>query len=161
MGDPPNLSRIGVVSQKDKDRTLSTFQDLEWLPKGTRMGTPEPFTIWRLFPSKRLTADFLLPNSAYKMCHIRWAVGRSRTPRQQSFTESSIQTQREPIYIAVCLITIPASTPSHRKPTASSGTRQDSLTESPHEDPPAQHHRKPNPERDRFTECPHALLLVS
>ena len=48
----------------------------------------------------------------------------------------------------------------HRKPTASSATRQDSLTESPHENPPSQPHRKPNPERDSLTEKK-TLLLVS
>ena len=48
----------------------------------------------------------------------------------------------------------------HKKPTASSGTRQDSPTEILHENLPAQPHRKPNPERDRITENPHALLSV-
>ena len=46
----------------------------------------------------------------------------------------------------------------HRKPTVSSGTRQESLTASPH---PPQPHNQPNPERDKLTENPHALLLVS
>ena len=42
-----------------------------------------------------------------------------------------------------------------------SSTRRGSLAESPRENPPTQPHRKPNPERDRLTESPHALLLVS
>ena len=37
-------------------------------------------------------------------------------------------------------------------PPAQPGTRRDILTESPHENPPAQPHRKPNPERDRLTQ---------
>ena len=52
---------------------------------------------------------------------------------------------------------IPPAQP-HRKPTVSSGTRQDNLTESPQENPPTQPHRKPNPERDRLTIRPHAQL---
>ena len=58
--DPPNPSRLGAATQMDKG----------W--------TPQPFTTWRAFLSRKLTADFLLPNSAYKMYHLHWAVGRSR-----------------------------------------------------------------------------------
>ena len=49
----------------------------------------------------------------------------------------------------------------HNKSIAFSGTRQDSLTESPHENLPTRPHRKPNPDRDRLTESQHAVPLVS
>ena len=72
--DPPNPSRLGAATQMDKGLTPPTLHDLE-RPKGW---TPQTFTTWRAFLSRKLTADFLLPNSAYKMCHLHWAVGRSR-----------------------------------------------------------------------------------
>ena len=62
----------------DKGLTPPTLHDLERPPKWTRVGPPQPFTTWRAFLSRKLTADFLLPNSAYKMYHLHWAVGRSR-----------------------------------------------------------------------------------
>ena len=74
---PPNPSRLGAASQMDKGLTPPTLHDLERPPKWTRAGPPQPFTTWRAFLSRKLTADFLLPNSAYKMCHLHWAVGRS------------------------------------------------------------------------------------
>ena len=49
----------------------------------------------------------------------------------------------------------------HNKSIAFPGTRQDSLTESPHENLPIRPHRKPNPDRDRLTESQHAVPLVS
>ena len=61
----------------DKGLTPPTLHDLERPPKWTRVGPPQPFTTWRAFLSRKLTADFLLPNSAYKMCHLHWFVGRS------------------------------------------------------------------------------------
>ena len=94
--DPPNPSRLGAATQMDKGLTPPTLHDLERLPNGqgfdppptlhdlerppkwTRVGPPQPFTTWRAFLSRKLTADFLLPNSAYKMYHLHWAVGRSR-----------------------------------------------------------------------------------
>ena len=74
---PPNPSRLGAASQMDKGLTPPTLHDLGRPPKWTRAGPPQPFTTWRAFLSRKLTADFLLPNSAYKMCHLHWAVGRS------------------------------------------------------------------------------------
>ena len=60
-----------------------TLHDLEWAPKWTRMGPPkdwtQPFTIRRVLLSRKLTADFLLPNSAHKIRHLHQAVGRSRS----------------------------------------------------------------------------------
>ena len=67
---PLNSSRFVVAPQKDKDGT-----------------PPQPFTFWSGPPKGQgwhpptlhdLAADFLLPNSAYKICHSPEAVGRSR-----------------------------------------------------------------------------------
>ena len=74
---PPNPSRFGAATQLDKDGTRPTLHVLERFPNGQGLD-PQPFTTWRVFLSRKLTADFLLPNSAYKMCHLHQAVGRSR-----------------------------------------------------------------------------------
>ena len=60
---PPTLHdlRFGAATQMDKDEPAPTFHDLERFPNGQGLDPP------RL---GGLTADFLLPNSAYKMCHL-------------------------------------------------------------------------------------------
>ena len=64
--DPPNPSRLGAAPQMDKGLTPPpTLHDLERPPEWTRVGPPQPFTTWRAFLSRKLTADFPLPNSAY------------------------------------------------------------------------------------------------
>ena len=130
------------------------------------------------------------------MCHLHWAVGRCRTPAStasQKAKSREKQTHRKPTCIAACLITTPTSifsttpastalqkAPSRRDRFTESphaillvyqnhNSRQHSLTESPlflpapttespHENPPAQPHRKPNPERDRLTISPHVAV---
>ena len=75
--DPPNPSRLGAASQMDKGLTPPTLHDLERPPKWTRVGPPQPFTTWRAFLSRKLTADF---HQILKMYHLHCAVGRSRSP---------------------------------------------------------------------------------
>ena len=128
---PPTLHDLERLLQKDiKDWTPQPFtiwsgsqMDKDW--------TPQPFTTWRVFLSRKLTADFLLPNSEILLI------------------------------ICAIYNRLSADLQPHRKLTISSGTRQDHLIESPNENPPAQPLRKPNPERDRLTESTHALLFVS
>ena len=132
--DPPNPSRFGAV------------------PKLTRVGPPQPFTTWRVFLSRKLTADFLLPKSAEK--NVPFALGcrpisslrkptiSSDTPPYRKSNENPpAQPLRKPkperdrltesthtlLFVSS---KIPPAQP-HRKPTASSGTRQHSLTDSP------------------------------
>ena len=74
--DAPKPFTIWTAPQKDKvpwDPQHFTI----WSSSPKERGCAQPFTIWRLFPSRRLTADFLLPHSACTMCHLHCAVGRS------------------------------------------------------------------------------------
>ena len=200
--DPPNPSRLGVA------------------PKWTRVGppqsdwTPQPFTTWRVFLSRKLTASvtkFCLYNVPFTLrcrpiSRFRYsASSREGVALPKCFSESELspaqphrkptvssgtrqepyrKPEREPASTAsqkvhcffrhpdrdrlaerrhaVQLVSaqFPPAQP-HNKSIAFSGTRQDSLTESPHENLPTRPHRKPNPDRDRLTESQHAVPLVS
>ena len=167
---PPNTIRSG--SQMDKDWTPQPFtiwsgsqMDKDWtppnpsrfgaVPKWTRIGRPQPFTTWRVFLSRKLTADFLLPKSAEK--NVPFALGcrpiSSLTesplflrhppgpPYRKSNENPPVQPLRKPkperdrltenthtlLFVAA---KVPPAQP-HRKSTASSGTRQHSFTDSP------------------------------
>ena len=181
---------------------LPTLHDLEWPPKRTRIGPPNPsrfaatpekdrdgtheaFTIWRLFPFRNLTN---LDGSTDRGCTSQPFTKRSGSQRTriapfQPFTIWRLFPSQPHSWFAV---TSPAQ--PHRKPTVSSGTRQDSLTESPIQKG-TDTHRKPTctafcltttpsstasqkahcffrhppgqPTREPATESPHAVLLVS
>ena len=77
--DPPTLHDLEGGLPKRTRIGPQPFCNLEPLPERTGIRPPtQSFTICQLFPCRRLTADFLLPNSAYKLCHLHWPVGRSR-----------------------------------------------------------------------------------
>ena len=95
-------------------------------------------TIWRLFPSSKLTADLLLPTSARKMCHfIRLSPSRKGQPHRKPtclITPTSTasqkaqsrkgQTHRKSTCTAVCVFTTPASKASQK-----AQSRRDKLAE--------------------------------
>ena len=147
----PKPSRLGAAPQKDEDGTPQPFTIWSGLSKRTRIG-PQPFcnleplpertgirpptqsfTICQLFPCRRLTADFLLPNSVYKLCHLHWAVGRSRgwphrkpNPERDEVTASAHAQDsfaESPHALRSCRLLTAASTTA-QKPTASSDTHQ-------------------------------------
>ena len=159
-------------SSKGEGWDFPTLHDLQWRPTGTRLGppqplaapqkdkdwTPQPFTIWRLFLSGRLTDQILLVKCAI---YIRSAdVGLPPAQPHRKPNLERIRLTESPHALLLVSSKLPPAQ-LHKKFIASSGTRQDSPTESLHENPPAQHHRKPNPERDKLTESRQALLFVS
>ena len=157
---PPQPFTIWSGSQMDKDWTPPTLHDLEWLPNGQGLDPhtkPSPSSGTR---QHSLTeSPLLLPapaRTASQKAHMR--------TRQHSLTESPIQNRDRLAESTHAVLLVSSQFPPaqpHRKLTASSGIGQDSLTESPHENPPTKPHRKPNPDRDRLTESTHAVLLVS
>ena len=133
---PPNPSRLGAAPQMDKGLTPPTLRDLERLRKWTRVWprqpfttwrgsqmdkgwTPptQPFTTWRVFLSRKLTASvtkFCLYNVPFTL--------RCRPISRFPYFASS----REGVALSKCLSESQLSPAQpHRKPTVSSGTRQE------------------------------------
>ena len=117
---PPTPSRAGADPVLDKGCATPSFHELEHLP----------FFPFRRFPpvTKKTTASS----------------GTARRTLQHSLPESPSQngTDTQKAHMLCCLFSTTPATQPHRKPSASSGTHEDCLTESPHETLPAQPQRK-------------------
>ena len=157
--DPPNPSRFGVAPQKDKDGTPQPFTIWSGSPKGQGLDPPNPSRLGGCsFPASRQMI------CCCQILLINWAVGRCRTPASTASQKAQSRaelTHRKPHALLLVSSQLPPTQVHKSLRTASSGTCQDSPTESLHENQPVQLRKKPNPERDKLTESPQALLFVS